>query len=73
MERVCARQNRMRYLTVIYRLLVNAAFLAIGYYVGKEVGRKMANERHAASGADRIDDEADTGDEREEPPAHRDS
>jgi hypothetical protein len=24
---------------MIYKLLVNAAFLAIGYYIGKEVGR----------------------------------
>ena len=24
---------------MIYKLIVNAAFLAIGYYIGKEVGR----------------------------------
>ena len=29
---------------MFYRLIVNAAFLAIGYYIGREVGRSMASE-----------------------------
>ncbi len=29
---------------MIYKLIVNAAFLAIGYYIGKEVGRSEPAE-----------------------------
>ena len=29
---------------MLYRLIVNAAFLAVGYCIGREVGRNMASE-----------------------------
>ena len=29
---------------MIYRLIVNAAFLAVGYYIGREVGRSLASD-----------------------------
>ncbi len=35
---------------MIYRLLVNVAFLAAGYYIGKEVGRLSALPRHSGPG-----------------------
>ena len=34
---------------MIYKLLVNAAFLAIGYYIGKEVGLNARTPRYSAS------------------------
>ena len=39
---------------MIYKLVVNAAFLAIGYYIGKQVGlgeavRKQTNEPQQSS------------------------
>ena len=30
---------------MIYKLLVNAAFLAAGYYIGKQVGLNQAREK----------------------------
>ena len=39
---------------MIYRLLVNAAFLAVGYYIGKEVGRLSSAEE--AQNAPRTED-----------------
>ncbi len=34
---------------MIYKLIVNAAFLAIGYYIGKEVGvRESARDKFGA-------------------------
>jgi hypothetical protein len=35
---LCTRQKLCEEKVMIYKLLVNAAFLAIGYYIGKEVG-----------------------------------
>ena len=34
---------------MIYKLLVNAAFLAIGYYIGKEVGLNARARSDSAS------------------------
>ena len=37
---------------MVYRLLVNIAFLAAGYYIGKEVGRSLAAADRLRSGAE---------------------
>ncbi len=34
---------------MIYRLMVNLAFLAAGYYIGKEVGRLAAAEQQGSN------------------------
>jgi hypothetical protein len=31
---------------MVYKLIVNAAFLAIGYYIGKEVARGESTRKH---------------------------
>ena len=31
---------------MVYKLIVNAAFLAIGYYIGKEVARGEITAKH---------------------------
>lgn len=49
---------------MIYKLIVNAAFLAIGYYIGKEVSRgellRGGPKAHHASTADITEKESPT-------------
>lgn len=42
---------------MIYKLIVNAAFLAIGYYIGKEVGLdQKRSEKTGATGMSKPED-----------------
>lgn len=54
---------------MIYRLLVNAAFLAVGYYIGKEVGRLSGEE----GGEVRIQPATEKPDETDPEPLDEDS
>jgi hypothetical protein len=50
---------------MIYKLLVNAAFLAIGYYIGKEVGLSdktpRSTDTSSASKRSSVKEKPDTG------------
>jgi len=37
---------------MIYKMIINAAFLAIGYYIGKEVGRTEQAPKEASQPRD---------------------